>query len=425
MQNRYKFLILTVVLLYFSLGIKAQTRISSPYSVYGLGEISSTLHTRYMSMGGTSLGFQSAQTINYMNPASYVALDTLSFVFEGAMTSVFSTQTSLVASQSGNYASLSYLLFGFPITKWWKSSIGLLPFSNMGYKITDSQTIDSVGKVNYVYEGQGGINQVYWGNAISISQGFSFGMNAAYLFGSLDKIRSVLFPESLTAYNTRLYSSTEMSGFLLSFGTQYFKKISEKYTIGIGATFSNATNVSTKSSYMATSFTQSTSGYTYVKDTIENTSGVKSTLTLPMTFGVGASLRIANKYEVGSDFKWQNWGNYQNNQKIDTLQNSWQISAGAQILPASNATNYLSRAFYRFGFRYGKTYLQLKDNQLSEWAISAGLGLPLRKTKSTINIGIEYSQRGTTANDLIKESFTKISLGVSINERWFVRRKFF
>ena len=108
MQNSNKTLILSVILMFLSIGIHAQTRISSPYSVYGLGEISNNLHTRYMSMGGTSLGFQSAQTINYMNPASYVAIDTLSFVFEGALTSVFSTQTSLTATQSGNYSSLSY-----------------------------------------------------------------------------------------------------------------------------------------------------------------------------------------------------------------------------------------------------------------------------------------------------------------------------
>ena len=376
-------------------------------------------------MGGTSLGFKNSQTINYANPASYISLDTLSFLFEGALLSTFTTQTSLSTSQSGNNSTLSYLLFGFPISKWWKTTVGLLPYSNVGYKITDTQHQDSLGTVNYIYEGQGGLNEVFIGNAFKITKGLSIGLNLGYLFGSIDKTRTVLFPDMVTAYNSRLKSSTEMSGFLMSFGTQYFKKLSEKYTLGIGITYSNAALINTRENYFVTSFTRSTSGYEYLKDTLENISGQKSSITIPASLGVGFSLKVGDKYEFGSDFKWQNWGKYTVNSSIDTLQNSWQLSAGCQILPSVSASNYFSKVFYRFGARYGKTYLNLKNQQLDEWAISAGLSLPFKKSKSTINFGIEYGQRGTTSDNLIRESFTRITLGVSINERWFVRRKFF
>jgi hypothetical protein len=102
------------------------------------------------------------------------------------------------------------------------------------------------------------------------------------------------------------------------------------------------------------------------------------------------------------------------------------VSMGAQFIPESSTLSpYYKKMRYRFGIRYSQTYLELNDNQLNEFGISFGVALPLTRTRSTINIGMEIGRRGTTANNLIEESFFRFSAGFSILERWFEQRRYY
>jgi hypothetical protein len=77
------------------------------------------------------------------------------------------------------------------------------------------------------------------------------------------------------------------------------------------------------------------------------------------------------------------------------------------------------------GLRYNSTYLQLRQKHLNEYAVSLGLGLPLRGMKTGINLSAELGTRGTTQSNLIKETYFNFVVGFSIYERWFVKRKYF
>ena len=126
-------------------------------------------------MGGISYGLSSPYFVNPANPATYTSFDTLSFVFDiGA----YGSQTELVTtnlSQTANFASLAYLKFGFPVTRWWRSSFGLLPYSNTGYQMLDKQEEENIGSVTRNYQGSGGINQFYLGNSIAINKQLKIG----------------------------------------------------------------------------------------------------------------------------------------------------------------------------------------------------------------------------------------------------------
>jgi hypothetical protein len=423
MNYRRIFFIICGIILMFSTNVFTQTRISSPYSRYGLGDLQNNKYLRNISLGGISYGFRNSNSLNYANPASYTALDTNSFVFETGVNSHFVQLTTNKLSQGTNYTSLSYLIFGFPITKWWGSSIGLLPYSSVGYKVSDYESVPEIGKIKYLYEGSGGLNQFYWGHAFEVKN-FSFGFNAAYVFGYLDKTRTVSYPDSVNFLALRLINSTRVNDFLFTYGFQYQKTLKNDLKICAGLVFNASSNLNSRRDSLAYRFI-SVGELESIKDTLVNSGDVKGKIVLPQGLGGGITIGRSDNWLIGLDYQLQNWEKFSSFGEKDSLKNSWMVSIGTELTPKNTAVSgYWKRVHYRFGARYNKTYLQLRNNQLSEYAFSFGLGFPLKRSKTSINIGFELGQRGTTENNLIKEQFGRIILNVSIYEFWFYKRRF-
>ncbi len=379
-----------------------------------------------MGMGGTSLAISSPLYINTANPASYSGFDSTSFVFEGSVYGKLSTLQTTTMSQKSQYASLGSLLFGFPVAKWWRSSFGLLPVSSMGYKILDSQTDNLIGKTDYTYSGTGGLNQFYLGNAFRLHKNLSIGFNAAFVFGPLMKEQTVSYPDSSFIFNTKITNTTHVQDILFSYGLLYHKTFNTDHFIAFGLTFSNAQKLKGTQDFLATNFTHDyVNDYDRVRDTILYKPAYSSSIFLPSSFGVGVSTGRTDRWLTAADFKMQDWSKFKYNDQVDSLKNSFEISAGAQFKPSFNDVgNYISRIQYRLGLRYAQTYLQLHNTQLNEAAISFGLGLPLKKSRSTFNLAVEAGKRGTTSNGLIRENFVRVSFGVAFYERWFIQRKY-
>jgi hypothetical protein len=178
--NRLR-LSLSLVLMVLVLTVSAQIRIASPYSRFGLGDLAENNNAWNFSMGQTSIGMRSPYHINYGNPASYIAFDSTAFLFEGGFNGEFVTLSSNFQTVNRNYASLGYLLFGVPVTKWWRSSLGLVPYSDVGYSVANYELYPNTGSVLRLYQGSGGINRFYWGNAFRIIKNLSVGFNMSYL----------------------------------------------------------------------------------------------------------------------------------------------------------------------------------------------------------------------------------------------------
>lgn len=424
-KNFNKLIIILLIVFSAIESLNAQNRIHSPYSRYGIGEIQSYSNSQFSAMGGIGLAIASPNSVNFNNPASYSRFDSLSFIFEGGMLSNFTTLESNGLSQKSNYTSLSYLTFGFPINRWWKASFGLLPYSSVGYKVTDHQSVPNYGGVDFRYEGSGGINQFFIGQSIKINSKLSFGVNVNYLFGTIDKSRIVVPMDSIYVFGVKAINSTTYGNFKFNFGLQYFKELKSDYIFGAGIVFSNAINAHVTDDQLSYSFSESSTGYEYVYDTSSVLSkSEQNKIHLPMSAGIGFSLEKKNKWLIGADFNWNNWADYTYKGINDSLNNSFRISIGGMIKPNYNSSNYLKRITYRTGFRYEPGYLKIKGEQINEFGISFGLGLPLRKSKSTINLGVEFGKKGTQTNGLIEENFTKFTIGFSAYDFWFFKRKF-
>jgi len=416
------FFILFIVL---SSSLSAQTTISSPYSRYGIGDLTPISNAWNLSMGESGIALRSPTHINLVNPASFTAFDSTSFIFEGGVIINSVQLRSTLQYASRTYASVGYLTFGFPVTKWWKTSLGLLPFSNVGYNVIADTTMPGIGHSARIYSGSGGINSFYWGNAFRLFKNLSIGFKASYLFGTITREASSTYPDSLYYLNLRETNNITLSGIYLDYGIQYTARLKNDLVMTVGGIFGTNSIIHGKTDYLALTYFES-SGTEYPKDTIANEAGVRGSVTIPMMFGAGIAFEKTDKWLASIDYKWQNWKNYRSFDQNDSLINSYKISAGVELIPdANNYTNYLKRLRYRFGFLYNHSYLQLRGKHLDEYAVSLGFGLPIRSLKTVINLSGQVGTRGTTQSNLIKETYFKFVLGFSIYERWFIKRKYF
>ena len=425
MPAKSRFLFLLICFLTVSSGF-AQIRIASPYSRFGIGDLADNNNAWNLSMGQTSYAIRSPYHINYGNPASYTAFDSLSFVFEGGFNADIVQLSSNVQTVTSNYASLGYILFGLPVTKWWRTSFGLVPFSDVGYNVINLEMYQGIGNVARVYRGAGGINRFYWGNGFKLWKSLSIGFNMSYLFGKMEREAVVFFPDSLYYANLKVINNVTMNDLYFNYGIQYHGRLKNDLMINAGAVFALESKMNAETDYVAHTFFTGASGIEYPKDTIAIGEGFKGKIIIPMTFGGGIGLEKKNKWMFSLDYRWANWKKFTAFDLSDSLVNSQQISAGAEFVPDINSyNNYFKRIRYRVGFIFNNTYLKLRGKQLNEYAVTLGFGLPLRGVRTQLNISIQAGIRGTMESDLIRESYLRFVIGFSIYERWFVKRKYY
>jgi hypothetical protein len=429
MQVKGRLLLFGLILLLFTqmTAVKGQIKINSPYTRYGLGNlVENGMDPRITAMGGLYYGLQRSNLINTANPASYAAFDSISFVFDAGIFGVLTNLQTDRLTDQGSYVSLSHLMFGFPVTRWWRTSLGILPFSYVGYDIYNEEELDGITKAQFVYQGSGGFNQLYWGNAFRIGEKLSIGFNMKYMFGSIIRSRGISFPDSIEMKNTYIRGSIRPSDFYGEIGFQYKTKLPKDLFMVIGGVFGPQVKIKSKASYLATTYFGDINAAQLYYDTIEFRLNEKGSFTLPVRIGTGVTVGKEGKWIAGADFLWQNWEKYKYYDQSDSLLNSWNISVGGEYIPNARSSNsYLQKVAYRAGFHFGKTPLNLQGKHLQEFGISFGVGLPIKKSKSTLNLSAVIGKRGTTQNGLIQENFFRFTVGVNIFENWFIKSKYF
>ncbi len=419
-------LFIIFLVIFLSLETQAQ-KINSPYSRFGLGQLrSENVNTALMGMGGISIGIADPTMINPGNAASYAVYDSTSFIFEIGVTGNATNLKTVLQSESSSYFALNYIVFGFPITKWWKSSLGMLPYSQIGYDVKIYIPVEGFSNVINSIEGDGGLNQFYWGNAFKIGENLRLGFDAIYLFGQGSRSSLIYFPDSVNIFGTKTIAHTRGGDIIFDYGAQYDIKIKTDKLLTLGLIYSNNWNVKAKREYLSYTLT---GGYGEIVETLQDTIAYspeeKGTVIIPQRFGGGFTFQETGRWLIGADFEWQNWEKYTSFGTTDSLDNSWRIAVGGQFTPKHTSISSLTkRMTYRLGFRYYDSYLSIFDTPINEYGISFGLTFPMKKTKTAIDLGVEIGKRGTTANNLIQENFVNISLGFSIHEHWFHKRRY-
>lgn len=423
MSLKHKISLLTLSLMILVSMVQAQNEISTPYSCFGVGVLNSSSNGILNGMGSTSYAIYDPYHINFRNPASYAAYDSLSFVADAAASVYISRLDQGKLSQKNSYAKADYIAIGLPVTRHWRTSIGVVPFSTMGYNIQDQQEIPNIGNVSYEYTGNGGINQLYWGNAFRICKGLSIGLNTSYMFGSLYYSSNSDF-DGENIYNTYISDAFHIDGIYLTGGLQYNFNIKENHNIGIGVVYSNSAYIWLKEkkfiNYYIGDYSTTT---TY--DTLYYTDGIKGRLFLPQSVGGGLSYTYKNKLTIAADVTWQNWKNYQFMGHGDSTQNAITASLGCQFIPNPLSNKFGQRMSFRLGAKYSSGIFVLQNKPITEFAVTLGVGFPLNtfNTHSSINIALEYGKMGTLEMNLIRQNYFRCTLNFTLQEKWYQRLK--
>ena len=405
-------------LLFLSISVYSQQTTTSPYSRFGLGDFKMQFSPVFNSLGGGGYAINKSDIINPLSPATYSSFKSNSFIFSTGINNEVVDIQSISQNQTTSNVSLSHIVFGFPLTKKIGSSFGIIPFSSIGYSMENR---DEINQADMIYNGDGGLSKVYLGGAIELHPNFSIGANASYLFGGLNRRKKLEFDDE-TIFNSRSNSLININGLYYEIGAIFSKKIEEKSNISIALNTSNRSEINAKRSNLVETF-QYSGNNEIVKDTFVN-SVEKGSMTLPTytNFGLAYS---KDKWLFIFDYSTQSWSDYSLFDESDSLVNSQRVSSGIQYTPdISSVSQLYKRCHYRFGISVNTTPLQINNTQLEDKSISFGIGVPIKKNKSTYDFSIILGQRGTTDNSLLKENYVNIGLSMTFEGIWFVKQKY-
>lgn len=387
----------------------------SPYSRYGYGEWQSLSFSANQSMGGLGYGVRSSKSINAMNPASYTAIDSLTFMLDLGVSGVvdgFVTASENTTQFNGN---VDYVAIQVPLAKFAALSLGISPMSTVGYNYSFIDKKPMYGyqdtlTIKQAFNGTGGISQVYLGLSFDILDRVAIGVNGHYLFGNIQHYREVTFP------NENLYTSTwqkealYISAWLCDVGVQYHQPIGDDELV-VGAAYSLQLPMNNR--YEITTKTND----------VEIIEDETLLFEYPQTIGAGVSYRWDNRLLIGADVSWQNFAQAHYYGETNKLNDRFVYAFGAQYTHAPGGKKYTDNMDFRIGANYANSYINIDNKPFDKWAITWGIGFPLPNTNTKLNLHMEYGQQGSIQQQGLLERYYKIGIGVSLNERWFVKRK--
>ncbi|MBL7735897.1 MAG: hypothetical protein JNL51_10575 [Chitinophagaceae bacterium] len=409
--------------------LQAQTE-NSPYSRYGLGDELPQNNIITRGMGGVSAAYYDYQSINFQNPASYSKLRLTTFDFGVELDSRTLRVIDPPRKFSSSSPTISYLQLGFPLSKKgnWGMNLGLNPVTRINYKLERRERLPGIDSVNTLFEGNGGAYEVFAGTGVSIKS-FSIGINAGYMFGTKEYSAERHFiPDSIDVLYYPSSSRTHASygGLFLQGGIQYNLKLSKASSLQFGAygnlkrEFNGTKDVEIET-YSASERGNLRIDSVYIHE-------VSGKVIKPASYGGGLLFNKHDKWMIGMDFSTAKWSEYTFFNEKDSVQDSWKLHFGGQIIPnAMSAKSYWSRVSYRAGFSYGRDYIRVNDD-LPAWTVSFGAAFPMRRANysnqySVINTAIEFGQRGNNLN-IIRENFLRISVGLSLSDIWFIKKQY-
>ena len=404
--------------------ILAQRNSASPYSYFGIGENFEAVTVEQASMGGIGVAMKDYHHLNFTNPASNADLRAATYAIGGSLT--FLTVKEQNASQTGNSTNLRYISLGFPIGKKAGLSVGLQPFSSVGYSLLDDANADDIT----LFTGEGGANKIYASFGMYAYKGLSIGAEAGFIFGNIEN--NILNQRANVALATKHEESFNVRGGQFKLGLQYKTELKNKLQLSTGASFTMSTDLSAKGSEKMYSLSFSGSGQEIPREELFNRT-LDGNINVPLKSTYGFGLGKENKWYIGINQEFQSALGSNSvfiaNGASHKYDDSSKFAIGGYYIPKINSiSSYWDRVTYRAGLRFEDTGLLVKSTNnftaVKDFGINVGLGLPLPRQLSNVNVGFEYGQRGTTNNNLIKENYFNVRLSLSLNSiNWFQKKR--
>lgn len=405
----------------------------SPYSQMGLGLLQEPTTGFNAGMNGLGVGMRGHNEVNTTNPASYSAIDSLTFIFDAGVSGQMTNFEQKDKKINRYTASLDYVSAIFRASKGVGVSFGLQPYSQIGYDYQESGFVDDSRTMTYInkyHSRQSGIQNYYVGVGVRPFKFVSLGANIGYLHGEMDRVVTNSFSDSNIDTYTKSYTST-INSYKADFGVQFHFNVNKKDVVTLGATYGlgHELKADQKLEYLHT--TSSTS----VVDT--TTYVAKNAYSIPTTLAAGVSFSHANKWRIGADYSLQKWADLSypvfketNGNKGFVMSDNYyldrqRMTVGGEYCQNEMGRKFMQRIRYRFGASYTTPYYKIGNNDgPKELSVSAGFALPIvngYNNRSVLNVSAQWVN--TEAPGFIKENSFRIKIGFTFNERWFMKWK--
>lgn len=405
----------------------------SPYSIFGIGDISKEGTAYNKSMGGTGIATRNRRFINYLNPAAITARDSLSFMADFGLQQSNNVYKQGDIKSAHNTFNIYNFVMSFPI---WRSSafmVGITPFSDVGYDFssveTDPNIIGNTGNISYDSYGTGSVYQAFVGAGATFWKKLSIGAEMIYYFGNMDKVTNMDYTNS--SYRS-VNSGSELTvrGVTGKFGLQYEQKLGGDVSMVVGATYRLGTDMKGFSkSYRYANQSSVTDTLSYRVDTLAS-SGVR----FGDEIGVGISVRGGERWSAEFNYLRSDW----KNSGMDRVSGfaavgdskfsatvSQSFRAGFEIVPNRNDIRYyLKRCSYRAGIYYDQAYYKLDGHNVNSLGMTLGITLPVAKTHNGLSLGVDFGQRASTRNNMIRERYVMFVVGFNIHDIWFRKNQY-
>ncbi len=417
----------------------AQSGTNSPYSMYGLGVISDQSVGSSRGMNGVGIALRERNHVNYLNPASYSNMDSLTFVFDVAASFQLTNFTEGGVKKNARNADFEYAVGGFRAMRHLGVAFGILPYTNVGYSFSRESLVGgtytqypfdaSTQKFTQTFSGSGGLHEAFIGVGWEPLRGLSVGVNGGFMWGSISRAMSGQFTDT---YIKRVINNEEASvnTWKMTVGASYTFDVSKENQLTVGATFTPGHKIGDLN-YTRISGTVNSS--TTVADTLKPSPTAE--LQLPTQVGVGVSYSRAGRMRLAFDYTLQHWGGMQypafSNttmayQMLDLYSDRHKFNLGAEFCKNEDGRSFVDRVKWRGGVGYATPYTKINGyDGPSEFSASLGVGLPIINTynnRSVLNVGVQYVR--TSAQNLISENTFRLNLSFTFNERWFAKWKF-
>lgn len=398
-------------------GAEGQVLPNFPFSSQGIGELTYNPGGQISGMGNTASALRGGDYLNLSNPASLTGLLPQTAIMElGGKGTSANIRDYLNTASSSDFTFNRFVL-GFKVNDWMGTSFGIQPFSRVEYQIVQNLPTPSGNQINSTFEGNGGLNEAFWSNGFRIGKHLSLGVRASFLFGSVNHIETVGFPQANPLITTT--QQTYYRNFQLGFGGQAYGKISKDWAYSLGATFSNQRDLRAQNSLEIISGS----------DTLTNSITSNNFFTLPTSYRGGLALIYQNKVTIGFDYAYDDWHHERVNNNNVSLVNSSRFGAGIMYQPAFNSNTYgkdlLQRIYFEGGFNYNNSYLQINAQQVRDVNLSLGTGLYNLPHTLSLSLGFEIGQQSTPNSGLISENYLNFYCTFILRDIWFVKRKFY
>ncbi|MDG1247408.1 MAG: hypothetical protein P8N64_03540, partial [Flavobacteriaceae bacterium] len=397
----------------------------SPYSLNELGEINFLGNVSNLSMGGIDSAIDSIE-FNINNPSSLAKLKTTNYLIG---TFYKSTGISNVNSTDNiNTANINYIAVGIP-TKIFGFGFGVLPYSSVGFNLQSTEEYNTANSINSrLFGAEGNINRAFVSIGLPLLKYLSLGASANYNFGKFNYEKFNLIEN--VNYGIFSNSSSEISGFTYNFSSNLSIPLKNDFTLNLVYSFypeGNLDSYNIESLYTSNSSSISLESLGDFVDIDLNSRGLENTkLPVPKKSVYSLGLEKKNSWFLGFQYESKLSSNFENvflDIQNVSYRDSNSLSIGGYIIPdSSSLISYWKRVKYSIGIKNEKKSIIVNNLPVNHFSLNLGLGLPIAGL-SKANLGLEIGKVGDN-DSLVKENYLALRLGLSLNDVWFIKRKY-